>query len=120
MLKMNGDGRNVRMTETDGTGSDCCCVVLQRMRHASTFSVGSTGGWSAGGSISVGLHSEEDEEEEEEEDMRDDVDDVDDDDDDLSETELSIHTAAAKKRRQMGHPPPPAPLDLVRSRQTQV
>ena len=83
------------------------------MRHASTFSVGSTGGWSAAGSISVGLHSEDDEEEE---DMIDDVDDVD--DDDLSDTELSIHTAA-KKRRQMG-PHPPAPLDLVRSRQTQV
>merc|ERR1712071_530539 len=32
----------------------------QRIRHTSTFSVGSTGGWSAAGSISVGLHSEDD------------------------------------------------------------
>merc|ERR1712071_517954 len=32
----------------------------QRVRHTSTFSVGSTGGWSAAGSISVGLHSEDD------------------------------------------------------------
>lgn len=32
---------------------------VQRQRHASAFSVGSAGGWSVGGSVSVGLASEE-------------------------------------------------------------
>ena len=56
-----------------------------RIRHASTFSVGSTGGWSAAGSVSIGLSSDE----------------MDDDDDaDISDAEeLMIQRANKKQRR---------------------
>lgn len=53
-----------------------------RIRHASTFSVGSTGGWSAAGSVSIGLSTDEEPE----------------DDDDLSDTEEIIQRASKKRR----------------------
>lgn len=54
-----------------------------RIRHASTFSVGSTGGWSAAGSVSIGLSSDDDDEIE----------------DDMSDTEDMILERASKKQR---------------------
>lgn len=53
-----------------------------RIRHASTFSVGSTGGWSAAGSVSIGGLSSDEEP----------------DDDDLSDTEEMIQRATKKRR----------------------
>ena len=64
-----------------------------RMRHASTFSVGSTGGWSAAGSISVGLASE---------------------DDDMSDNDIVQRPA---KRHDLGRHSN-APIDLVRNHPT--
>jgi hypothetical protein len=91
-----------------------------RMRHASTFSVGSTGGWSAAGSVSIDLNSDRDDDVEEDDD--DDVvdglirephhHDMDDEEDDMSDTADLIHHQRKKQRRNA--------LDLVHARNTQV
>jgi hypothetical protein len=93
-----------------------------RMRHASTFSVGSTGGWSAAGSVSIDLNSDRDDdvEEEDEDDVVDGLlgephnhhHDMDDEEDDMSDTADLIQHQRKKQRRNA--------LDLVHARNTQV
>ena len=86
-----------------------------RMRHASTFSVGSTGGWSAAGSVSIDLNSDRDDDDDDDVDgllaIEDHHMDEDDDDDNLSDTADLIHRQRKKRRNA---------LDLVHARETQV
>lgn len=81
-----------------------------RVRHPSAFSVGSTGGWSAPGSVSIDMNSDRDEDEVEDELMLADEElDEDDEDADLSDTADMIR----KKRSEHA-------LDLVSARKAKV
>ena len=81
-----------------------------RIRHPSAFSVGSTGGWSAAGSVSIDMNSDRDEDEVEDELMLADEElDEEDEDGDLSDTADMIR----KKRSEHA-------LDLVGARKATV
>lgn len=107
---LGGGGSNVAPQPEQTEPEDLS--TSSRMRHASTFSVGSTGGWSAAGSVSIDLNSDRDDDDVDDDDVDNLLrDDMDDEDDDMSDTpDLIQHQR--KKRRDA--------LDLVHARKTQV